>query len=143
MEDREKEEKIMGFKTVFKKGTAKQMKRNVTSPRLAHKLSRAIEQLEQDDLDRLVRIGKVKRIRKEGDYEICVYRVTPSKRIVFSPVNGKNYIHDVVSTTNPRQVRSLTPVKDGVPVYTLNEGTPIHSVKDIIPAVSTKKITNR
>lgn len=112
MEDPEKEKKIMAIRAVFKKGTAKQMKRSVTSPHLAHKLSKAIVQLENDDIDKLERIGKVKKIHELNDRSFYVYRVTPTKRIIFSSIDGTKYIHDVVSATTPPKVHSLLSAKE-------------------------------
>lgn len=131
---------MMAIRTYFKKGTAQQAKKSITSPRLANRLSKAIEQLENDDLDRLERMGKVRKIRTVGDYDIYMYRVTPSKRIVFSPVAGKNYIHDVISLSDPSQVRSLIPVQGGIPARSITQELPIHSIKEAGPVSSEKKI---
>ena len=102
----------MANNIVFKKGTAKQFRRSITSARFAHKLSKAIVRLENDDVDKLVRIGKVKKISVMNGGELYTYRVTPTERILFSSVDGKNYVHDVVSASKSDKVQSLLSLKE-------------------------------
>ena len=103
----------MGLTTVFKKGTAKEIQARITSPRLAHRLSRAFTQIENNDIEKLVRIGKVKRIHTVNGKEYFIYRATPTERIVFSSADGKNYILDVVSANHTDGVYSLLSAKEG------------------------------
>lgn len=102
----------MALMTVFKKGTAKDIRVSVSSPRLAHRLSRAFFQIENSDIEKLVRIGRVKRIRKGNGKDYYVYRLTPTERIVFSSIDGKNYVHDVISASKSDKVQSLLSLKE-------------------------------
>ena len=97
----------MRYSTVFKKGSAKQIKAVVTSPRKAQRLSKAIVKLETVNMKKLLQTGKVKQIKATGGNSYYVYRISPTERLVFSNVNGKNYIHDVVSAKSAEKVHSL------------------------------------
>lgn len=102
----------MARKTVFQKGSAGRIKRSGLSAAQAARLSKAIVQLEECDLKTLQAGGKVHKLNVPNRDDVYVFRAGMNERILFSPVDGQNVIHDIVDVRSQKKVRSLLGPKD-------------------------------
>ncbi len=98
----------MATRIVMRKGSSRRLKSTVQSSKQAQRLSKAIKQLGAYDLETLQRAGKVKKLNLSNHDNVYVFRVGLNERIVFSPVNGQNVIHDIVDVKSGQSVDSLT-----------------------------------
>ena len=97
----------MGIQAVFKKGSAHRIRVAVTSPAQARRLSRAIRYLQRYPLSVLIKNGMVKKLKAAGKDNVYAFSAGAKERIVFSPVNNKIVIHDIVDLSDGHSVRSL------------------------------------
>lgn len=92
---------------LLKKGASRRMKKNITSPRQAKRLSIAIKMLESTPIARLEQKGTVKKLNVSGRDDVYSYRVCPNIRMVFSLV-GKDYVvHDILFFGKNDSIKSL------------------------------------
>lgn len=92
---------------IIKKGSTKRMRAWVTSPWQAGRLSRAIKSLQNFSIEELTHRGVVRKLNVSGRDDVYIYRVGRRERIIFSPVSGKNLIHDIVVCNNSGKINSL------------------------------------
>lgn len=97
----------MADNVVIKKGSTKRMRASGTSPWRAKRLSKAIKSLQNFSIEELMQKGVVKKLNVSGRNDVYIYRVGLRERIIFSPVSGKNLIHDIVACDNTGKVKSL------------------------------------
>lgn len=88
---------MVAIKTFFRKGTAKSVKANGLTMVQKQRLARAVTDLQNKSLSTLSRMGKVRKINVQGNDNVYVYRMGVNERVIFSPVEGKNIIHDVIN----------------------------------------------
>lgn len=98
----------MAIRILLRKGSSRKLKSTVQSPKQAQRISKAIKQLGSYDLEALQRAGKVKKLKLSNHDNVYVFRVGLNERIIFSPVNGQNVIHDIVDVKSGHSVDSLT-----------------------------------
>ena len=96
----------MASKTLLKKGSAKGIRSSITSSAQAKRLARAILELQNYSITELQKRGKVRKLNVAGG-NVYTYRVGVSERIIFSPMEGKNIVHDIVDIRNDKSMRSL------------------------------------
>ena len=96
----------MAGQTLFRKGAAKCMKSSITSPKQAKRLAKAILELQNCSLNELQRKGKVRKLNVANS-DIYVFRVGLSERIVFSQLEDKNIVHDIVDVKKGHSIKSL------------------------------------
>ena len=87
----------MAIKTLFAKGTARNVKQNGMTVLQKQRLSRAVTDLQNKSISVLSRMGKVRKLKVQGHDNVYVYRMGLYERVIFSPVDGKNIIHDVIN----------------------------------------------
>ena len=97
----------MLIKAVIKKGASRGLKSSNISPRKAQKLSNAIVELQSTELQQLQKMGKVRKINAPNAENVYAFRAGLSERILFSSVDGKVMIHDIVDVKNNKSVKSL------------------------------------
>ena len=86
----------MATKTLFERGTAKRVKANGLTLSQQQRLARAVTDLQTKSLSALSRVGKVRKLKVQNHDNVYVYRMGMYERVIFSPVEGKNFIHDVI-----------------------------------------------
>lgn len=86
----------MKIKTLFRKGTSKKIGSSKMSASQRRHLAKAVVVLQSNSIKDLIEQGQVKKLRVNGRDDVYSYRMGMNERVVFSPVDGKNIIHDVV-----------------------------------------------
>ena len=98
---------MMTIKAIIKKGASKGLKSSNISSRQAQKLSKAILELQSTELQQLQKMGKVRKINVPNAENVYAFRAGLSERILFSSVDGKVMIHDIVDVKNDNSVKSF------------------------------------
>ena len=98
----------MANRVLLKKGSANLLKKRITSPRQAHRISRAISNIDTVPISELMKQGKVKRIDVSNNSHVYMYRSGLKERIIFTPVEGgKIVIHDIVNLSDTKSIKTL------------------------------------
>lgn len=97
----------MANKVKVKKGTSRSIRSSTISSRQAQKISKAIVELQNTDLHILQKMGKVRKLRIQDISNIYAFRVGMSERILFTPIDDKIMIHDIVDVRNNKSMVSL------------------------------------
>lgn len=95
-------------KTLLRRGASRNISHSVSSRRQAHRLSRALSDLRESDLNTLQQAGKVCKIDIPNSDNIYLYRAGLNERIIFSPQNGEHIIYDIVDVSPAATIKSLT-----------------------------------
>ncbi len=94
-------------KVKIKKGASRLIKSSTISSRQAQKISKAIIELQNTDLHVLQKMGKVRKLRVQDPSNIYAFRAGMSERIIFTPVENKIMIHDIVDVRDKKSMISL------------------------------------
>lgn len=89
------------------KGSAANIKTYARTPLHARRLSNAIRQITRMDADTLPKSRRVHRIDINGRDNLFEYRISPYERIIFSIVDKKVIIHDIVDLKNRKSLNNF------------------------------------
>lgn len=95
----------MPGRVLLKKGVWKIIKSSKMTSRQAQKISDALIALESKPLSQLIESGKVKKLKIPNYDNIYAFRIGISERIIFSPSNGENIVHDIVDIKGNKLVK--------------------------------------
>ena len=84
--------------TFFNKSLTKKIKQSKVSPYKARHLKRAIVEIDTIPVDDLCKTGRAKKLKVAGQDNLYAYRLSSSDRILFSLIDGKKIVHDIVDT---------------------------------------------
>ena len=91
----------------IKKGASRAMKTSEISSRKAEKISKAILELQSTSLADLQKMGKVRKLKIQNLSNVFTFRVGLSERILFTPVDDKIMIHDIIDVRNSKSIKSF------------------------------------
>lgn len=91
----------------LKKGASRRMKKTVTSPQQARRLSTAIKAIQTTPVEKLEQYGVVKKLDVSGRDDVYVYHAGMKDRVVFSPFKGDYVVHDIVTIDGAKSAKSL------------------------------------
>lgn len=89
------------------KGFSKKIRSSVHSTRLAQKLSIALHELQELDVQQIDRSPKVHKVHTTNKIDLYFYRVDRSRRILFSIVENAIVVCDIIDISRKADVRSL------------------------------------
>lgn len=84
--------------TLFKKSLTKKIKKSKVSPYKARRLKRAIIEIDTIPVDDLCKTGRATKLKVAGQDNLYAYRLSSSGRILFSLIDGKKIVYDIVDT---------------------------------------------
>lgn len=91
----------------IKKGSSRLIKSSNISSKQAQKISKAIMELQNTQLQLLQKTGKIKKLKLPNLSNVYSFRAGMSERIIFSQVDDKLVIHDIVDVRNNKSIISL------------------------------------
>lgn len=84
--------------TLFKKNVTTKIKTSEVSPYKARRLKQAIIDIDSIPIETLCKSGRVLKLNISGQDNLYAYRVGSSTRIVFTTVDGKKIVQDIIDT---------------------------------------------
>ena len=89
------------------KGFSKKLRSSVHSTRLAQKLSIALNELQKLDINQIDKSVKIHKVHTANNKDLYFYRVDRSRRILFSIVDDRVVVCDVIDISRKTDIRSL------------------------------------
>ncbi|MBP5428794.1 MAG: hypothetical protein J6Z04_05880 [Clostridia bacterium] len=106
----------MPTKVQIKKETAQKIKKANHSLRYAHKIKKAIVELNTIELPKLQKMGKVRKIDLPNAKSIYSFRLGMNERLLFSSIDNQILIHEIVDVKDIQSMGLLSMEKnDGSP----------------------------
>lgn len=94
-------------KVKIKKGASHLIKSSTISSKQAEKIFKAIVELQNTDLSVLQKTGKVRKLKIQDLSNIYTFRAGISERILFTPIDNKIMIHDIIDVRRNKSMISL------------------------------------
>lgn len=89
-------ENNMAANTFFEKSVVSEIKNSNMNSIKAKRINRAIVNLDSSSLESLCRAGRVRKMNIKDKNNLYLYRINNRERIVFSVIDGKKVIHDII-----------------------------------------------